>query len=60
MKKKINIKKLEEKYNIIESNNNIEKQTINTKLLLALKTFGLVLLLLIGPNLFASIFGNNK
>lgn len=59
MKKKINIKKLEEKYNIIESNNNIEKQTINTKLLLALKTFGLVLLLLIGPSLFASIFGDN-
>lgn len=59
MKKKINIKKLEEKYNIIESNNNIEKQTINTKLLLALKTFGLVLLLLIGPSLIASIFGDN-
>ena len=59
MKKKINIKKLEKKYNIIESNNNIEKQTINTKLLLALKTFGLVLLLLIGPSLFASIFGDN-
>lgn len=59
MKKKINIKKLEEKYNIIENNNNIEKQTINTKLLLALKTFGLVLLLLIGPSLIASIFGDN-
>ena len=57
MKKKINIKKLEEKYNIIESNNNIEKQTINTKLLLALKTFGLVLgyLLSLFQNLVANI-----
>lgn len=58
MRKKININKLEKKYNNnIENTNN--KQSLTTKLLLILKTFGLVLLLLIGPSLFASIFGNN-
>lgn len=62
--KKLN--KVKNKYNEIDNNiedkdniyKNAEKILFN-KVLLALKTFGLILLLLIGPSFFVLIFGSN-
>lgn len=60
MKRKLHFKQIERKYNInLENKIESSTKTFQEKIVLAFKTFGLILLLLLGPSIIVSIFGEN-